>query len=453
MIQFILPHHRSQSLGSSVACRVARALSNAANIRPICLWNTRTPEKCHLIRERRACRQVAPHGSQVGAIRKLRCIANMRSMPSRIALCGMIICLLIPSYAIGTWSQLALASSSTDGAPSSASALVSWPSQLVAVPSYFYPPSFWPQLDSSVNDGVRLAIINPSSGPGTAIDSAYANQIQSSQSAGLSVLGYVYTDYGQRSLSDVKTDVDAYYQWYGVDGIFFDEAANDDDPAKIAYYQEIHDYVKSKSGSRIVVINPGTRTEAAYITTADIIVTFEDTYEAYVSSSGLPATAWEWDYPADRFWHLIHTTSESDLRNAVSLSKQRNAGWIYVTPDTMPNPWDTLPNSSYWSTLLSAATSSGTDDPCQSPGFPEVQETEFLLYGTITGDNVKFRVAPGLGCDVIGEFSKGDRVQILNGSAEADGRTWQMVSNEEGVEGWVVANFVRIETPPAQDSN
>jgi hypothetical protein len=47
------------------------------------------------------------------------------------------------------------------------------------------------------------------------------------------------------------------------------------------------------------------------------------------------------------------------MKNAVSLSKQRNAGWVYVTPDTMPNPWDTLPEEPYWSQMLQAVEASG----------------------------------------------------------------------------------------------
>jgi hypothetical protein len=43
------------------------------------------------------------------------------------------------------------------------------------------------------------------------------------------------------------------------------------------------------------------------------------------------------------------------MQTAVSLSKQRSAGWIYVTPDDLPNPWDTLPLDPYWSAELAAA--------------------------------------------------------------------------------------------------
>ena len=39
----------------------------------------------------------------------------------------------------------------------------------------------------------------------------------------------------------------------------------------------------------------------------------------------------------------------------MALSRQRNAGYVYVTPDDLPNPWDTLPSGSYWTHELSLA--------------------------------------------------------------------------------------------------
>jgi hypothetical protein len=51
---------------------------------------------------------------------------------------------------------------------------------------------------------------------------------------------------------------------------------------------------------------------------------------------------------------LVLGTSEADMLQAVAWSKQRNAGWVYVTNDDLPNPWDTLPSDPYWSNELNA---------------------------------------------------------------------------------------------------
>jgi hypothetical protein len=215
-----------------------------------------------------------------------------------------------------------------------------------------------------------LAIINPSSGAGPSLDNGdvqnYIKQVAAlrKQVPGLIVLGYVYTDYANRSVNEdvpasgdrpfvrsVKNDVDAYYDWYGVDGIFFDEASTD--LADVPYYKDIYLYVKSKTGTCGVVINPGTRTHPAYLDTADIIVNFEGYYSSYLSDENwedrLPGGAepdWEQAVPAYRFWHMVHTTPEAGMPNVIPLSRERHAGWVYVTDDVMDNPWDTLPP--YW---------------------------------------------------------------------------------------------------------
>jgi hypothetical protein len=141
---------------------------------------------------------------------------------------------VVAALALGTG---ALARPGTKAAPTPPS------TQHVAVPSYFYPDTrpddddpYWAQLAAGVGRGVGLAIINPDSGPGDSVNQDYVAQIALSQDAGLSVLGYVFTDYGRRSSAEVNDDVDDYYRWYGVDGIFFDEASTDDAPPMVAYY-------------------------------------------------------------------------------------------------------------------------------------------------------------------------------------------------------------------------
>jgi hypothetical protein len=161
------------------------------------------------------------------------------------------------------------------------------------------------------------------------------------------MLGYVFTHYGSRAASKVKADIDKYYMWYGVDGIFLDEVSNS--CTKQSYYLDLYNYVKGKGGVAKVVINPGINTPECYITTADIIVNFEDNYAAYV---GWAPSGWEFNYPANRFWHLIIGTNATDMPNAIALSKNRNAGWIYVTSDNLSNPWDTLPADPYWTNEL-----------------------------------------------------------------------------------------------------
>ena len=69
--------------------------------------------------------------------------------------------------------------------------------------------------------------------------------------AGARVLGYVPTAWGARPAADVEADIERYRGWYGVDGIFLDEAAAD--PASLPYYAAL----RRALAGRFLVLNPG----------------------------------------------------------------------------------------------------------------------------------------------------------------------------------------------------
>ncbi|MDQ2785034.1 MAG: right-handed parallel beta-helix repeat-containing protein, partial [Chloroflexota bacterium] len=230
--------------------------------------------------------------------------------------------------------------------------------QHLAIPSYFYPGPLWDQM-AQAHHIVQVAIINPNSGPGAVSNPAYVAQVQRSQATGLTILGYVHTSYGARADTDIKAEIDAYANWYHVDGIFFDEASTD--CARQSYYAALTAYARQRTSSHRAVrtaLNPGTQTNECYMAVADVIVTFEGDASAY--QSGYSAPSWVANYAPGRFWHLVYNVpTAQQMRAIVLLSKERRAGWIYVTPDNLPNPWDTLPTGSYWSSELAAATPNG----------------------------------------------------------------------------------------------
>lgn len=43
------------------------------------------------------------------------------------------------------------------------------------------------------------------------------------------------------------------------------------------------------------------------------------------------------------------------MERVVDLSKQNNAGYIFVTDADLSNPWDTLPPNAYWNAELTKA--------------------------------------------------------------------------------------------------
>jgi hypothetical protein len=42
------------------------------------------------------------------------------------------------------------------------------------------------------------------------------------------------------------------------------------------------------------------------------------------------------------------------MKETVRLSKERNAGWVYVTSELMPNPYGKMPAIDYWSAEVKA---------------------------------------------------------------------------------------------------
>jgi hypothetical protein len=180
---------------------------------------------------------------------------------------------------------------------------------------------------------------------------------------GVAMIGYVYTKYGDtaaRPLADIKADIDLYDQFYtGVTGIFLDEVS--DDPAKVAYYKEIYDYIQDKPNLASVIANPATQIPESYLATpaTDTAVIFENasgwstyTPDAYVAG-----------YPANRFAGLfLNVPTASAMRNAVDLAVARNIGYVFATNDTTPNPFDSLP--SYWADEVSYVAS--IPEPCSA---------------------------------------------------------------------------------------
>ena len=224
--------------------------------------------------------------------------------------------------------------------------------QGMAVPAFFPPGRLWSQVDSAAPT-LRLVVMNPASGPGPAYDQSYGSVVRTAQKRGITVVGYVDTNYGARGLSAVEADVEKYFSWYHVNGIFFDRASTDCAlaVAPTSYYATLNAYVKARGGAARTILNPGKQTNECFLADADIVLTFEGSAAQYLNSYSAPA--WVAKYSPSHFWHVVYGASDAALMaRAVQLSKERGAGYVYVTPDALPSPYDTLPTGRYWSTEL-----------------------------------------------------------------------------------------------------
>jgi hypothetical protein len=161
--------------------------------------------------------------------------------------------------------------------------------------------------------------------------------VRTAREAGTRVLGYVSTSYAARDLNLAMADVDRYHSWYGVDGIFVDEAAHTDE--RLGYYRALSSHVRA-SRDQLIVLNPGVVPARRYFDAADVVVTFEGPYTEYPAAlERMPD--WVRRMPPKRIAHLVYAASAEHARRVVEARTE--AGYLYVTSESLPNPWGALP--------------------------------------------------------------------------------------------------------------
>jgi hypothetical protein len=202
------------------------------------------------------------------------------------------------------------------------------------VPLYVYPGAAWDAVIAAAGKVKILAIINPNSGPVATVDSSYSTYMTKLKDAGVEMVGYVYTSYGNRDLNAVKADIDTYATKYPfITGIFLDEAAAD--VAKLPVYTQIYNYIKSKNHVH-AILNPGIVPDQGYLAISSNIMIYENygTSLAGASFSNwvkcAPNAAQKAGYKY-RFSGIAHTASSSTQASYVQGMVDKGIGYVYVT--------------------------------------------------------------------------------------------------------------------------
>ncbi|MEI5097953.1 spherulation-specific family 4 protein [Streptomyces sp. PmtG] len=208
------------------------------------------------------------------------------------------------------------------------------------VPLYVHPavdPAAWRAL-------VRAApllygvVLNAADGPGAAPDPAFASAARELRAAGVPVLGYVDTAYGERAVREAAADLDRYLDWYRVDGCFFDRVA----PGRreLRHCKRLVRCARGR-GAAPVVLNPGAHPAPGYARAADLLVTFEGHWTTYLRAFSTPP--WTARHSPDRFCHLVYGVPPALAPLAARTARRRGAGVHCATPGAGPNPWSTPP--------------------------------------------------------------------------------------------------------------
>ncbi|WP_412079083.1 spherulation-specific family 4 protein [Streptomyces xanthophaeus] len=258
----------------------------------------------------------------------------------------------------------------------------------IGVPAYVWANDRVLSDLTATGPAASVVVLNPGNGdsPFDAPWQARADALRGGTTATgekTKVLGYVHTDHGNRDPAAVRASVDNYLKTpdgrLHVDGIFFDVVSRDCGPGNATrdLYADLRRYVQDTmhaadpAAPDLVVNNPGTAIADCYLEpgrrTADIFVTYEDTYAAYTAGGWLGGNVFnhltgyrsgtELDPSGTAFWHLVHGVPDDEaMRTTLRTAFDRGAGYAYATGAAMPNPWNTAPAWKYHPQTTYAAT-------------------------------------------------------------------------------------------------
>jgi hypothetical protein len=222
------------------------------------------------------------------------------------------------------------------------------------VPAYFYPEGdglkAWERLIAAADKVPIVAIVNPASGPGRTVDENYVEVFRKARGSKVTLIGYVHLNYAKRPIADVKSEVDRWLAFYpDIQGIFFDEQPSGAEQAP--YALECFGYARKKIPKGKIVSNPGTTCAEKYVSgeTGATVCLFEH-HEGF---GAYRPPKWADRYEPERFAILLYQQKGGEsMRRLLREAIRKRAGYVYVTDDVLPNPWDRLP--AYWEEEVAA---------------------------------------------------------------------------------------------------
>ena len=194
--------------------------------------------------------------------------------------------------------------------------------KVLILPLYFYDLNKWKKIENISND--EIVIINPLNGSGNKIDKNYENLIKNLSNK--VPIGYITSDYSNKSLEEIKKEIDNWINLYpDIKGFFIDEVNKNN----YEYYKKIYEYIKSKT-NYLVVLNPGTKVNLNYFNIADIIVVYEGANANFSDYCN--------DFP-QKSAIMIYNANEEIMKNTIN-SKCR---YIFIS-DKSDNNYLNLPD-------------------------------------------------------------------------------------------------------------
>ncbi|KAL5333161.1 Spherulation-specific family 4 [Aspergillus crustosus] len=188
-----------------------------------------------------------------------------------------------------------------------------------------------------------LVIVNPNSGPGElpSPDRNYAREVPRLNAySNVYTVGYIRVDWCRKPLEESCAEIARYASWaeqyettgLGVRGIFVDETPNHYSPERAEYLSALRSYIRNAEGileAKFVVHNPGTATDPAIASTADLTFVCEEPYMRLRSEE---VQKWLGLHPVDRTraGYMISGVPDDELHGLVQELRHKSA-YLFVT--------------------------------------------------------------------------------------------------------------------------
>jgi hypothetical protein len=155
------------------------------------------------------------------------------------------------------------------------------------------------------------------------------------KNAGIVMVGYVHTLYGDRDIATVKSEIDTYASLYPlVTGIFLDEAAYE--ASEISYYTQVYNAIMSKPNYAHAILNPGQQPDQGYMAISTNIVIYENyatslssaSYSSWVTCAPTASQKAGYKY---KFSGIVHTATAANQASYINTLVNKGMGLVYVT--------------------------------------------------------------------------------------------------------------------------
>ncbi len=225
--------------------------------------------------------------------------------------------------------------------------------------------AMWAQFEQA-GTAVSFVIANPNSGPGSTQNADYVTGILGMHTSGIKVLGYVNTSTSGVLIASatVKSQIDAWYSFYNVDGIHLDAVLPTS--ANFTYYQTLYQYIKAKDTVRnYVSLNPAQVPPESYMPILDTVCIYEGVY-----GGSIVTQPYMQNYPSSKFSATVQSVATSaQVDTVMSSLKNANVGLVYITDQSGTSPYVVAPTNTVWQETLKdiGVVSTGGGSPSTTP--------------------------------------------------------------------------------------